>query len=69
MYDKLVNKVNTIDSTEFVLKTQYNTGKSGLEKKIDDTDKKISHTRGLVKKQIMMPRSLRVKLKFLVLQA
>ena len=49
MYDKVVAKVNAIDNSGFVLKTQYNTDKSGLEKKIDDADKKISDTSGLVK--------------------
>ena len=49
MYDKVVAKVNAIDISGFVLKTQYNTDKSGLEKKIDDADKKISDTSGLVK--------------------
>ena len=43
MYDKLVVKTNNIDTSEFVLKTKYDTGKSDLEKKIPDT-------RGLVKK-------------------
>ena len=33
VYDKLVTKVNTINASGFVLKTQYNTDKSGLEKK------------------------------------
>ena len=32
-YSKLVTKINTIDIGEFVLKTQYNTDKSGSEKK------------------------------------
>ena len=32
-YSKLVTKINTIDTGEFVLKTQYNTDKSGSEKK------------------------------------
>ena len=36
-YDKLVAKVNNIDSTGFVLKTTYDTDKSDLEKKIPDT--------------------------------
>ena len=34
VYDKLVTKVNTINTSGFVLKTQYNTDKSGLEKKM-----------------------------------
>ena len=33
VYDILVTKVNTINASGFVLKTQYNTDKSGLEKK------------------------------------
>ena len=32
-YGKLVTKINTIDTGEFVLKTEYNTDKSGSEKK------------------------------------
>ena len=34
MYDKLVIKVNNIDTSDFALKTKYNTGKTELEKKI-----------------------------------
>ena len=41
--DKLVTKVNNINTSGFVLKTKYDTGKSELEKKIPDTS-------GLVKK-------------------
>ena len=33
VHDKLVAKVNNIDTTVFVSKTKYNTGKSDLEKK------------------------------------
>ena len=33
MYDKLVAKVNTIDTTAFVLKTKCDADKSDLEKK------------------------------------
>ena len=43
VYDKLVTKVNTIDTSGFDLKTTYNVDKSELEKKIPDTS-------GLVKK-------------------
>ena len=35
VYDKLVAKVNAIDTSGFVLKTKYDTDKSGLEKKIN----------------------------------
>ena len=37
VYDKLIAKVNNIDTTGFVLKTKYDTDKSELEKKIPDT--------------------------------
>ena len=40
MYDKLVTKVNDIDTSEFVFKTKCDTYKSNLEKKVSDTDKK-----------------------------
>ena len=43
VYDKLVAKVNNIDTSRFVLKTKYDTDKSELENKIPDTS-------GLVKK-------------------
>ena len=42
-YDKLVEKVNNIDSSGFVLKTKYDTDKTELENEIPDTS-------GLVKK-------------------
>ena len=34
LYDKLVAKVNNIDTSDFVLKTKYDTGKTELENKI-----------------------------------
>ena len=40
-YNKLVSKVNNIDSAGFVLKTTYDTDKLDLEKKISDADKKF----------------------------
>ena len=49
-YNKLVTNVNNIDTTGFVLKSKYNTDKSGLEKKISDTEKKIPNTSAFVKK-------------------
>ena len=36
VYDKLVAKVNKIDTGEFILKGNYDTNKSELEKKIPD---------------------------------
>ena len=52
VHDKLVAKVNIIDTTAFVLKTKYDIDKAELEKKIPDTS-------GIVKKQITMPKSLK----------
>ena len=43
VYDKFVAKVNSIDTSGFVLKTKHDTDKSELESKIADTG-------GLVKK-------------------
>ena len=36
VYDKLAAKVNNIDTSDFVLKTKYQTDKTELEKKISD---------------------------------
>ena len=47
LYDKLVTKVNGIDSSGFAVKTQYDTEKSGLEKKINGTEKKVPDTSAL----------------------
>ena len=49
-YDKLVEKVDNIDTTGFVLKTTYDTDKSNLGKKISDAEKKIPNTSDLAKK-------------------
>ena len=48
LFDKWVAKVNAIDTSGFVLKTQYNIDKSGLQKKIDEAAKKKLDTSGLV---------------------
>ena len=45
----MVEKVNNINTTGFVLKTTYDTDKSDLEKK-NDADKKIPDTKNLVRK-------------------
>ena len=39
MYDKLVARVNNIDTSGFVLRTKYDAYKTELEKKIPDTIK------------------------------
>ena len=36
MYDKLVAKVDNTDTSDFLLKTKYNTNKTELEEKIPD---------------------------------
>ena len=53
VYDKLVAKLNEIDTSGFILKTKYNTDKSNLEKKISDADKKFLILVNLLKKQII----------------
>ena len=50
VYNKLVAKVNNIDTSRFVLKTKYKTDKSDLEKNISHSEKKIPDTSGLVEK-------------------
>ena len=49
-YDKLVAKVNSIDSSRFALKTKYNIDESEIENKIPDT--KITEREG--KKQVLV---------------
>ena len=52
VHDKLVVKVNSIDTSGFVLKTKYDTDKSDLEKKISDADKIFLILVDLLKRQI-----------------
>ena len=49
-YDKLVNKVNSVDNTNFVSRTKYEKDGSDFEDKIDKIDKKIPDVRDFVKK-------------------
>ena len=42
VYDKLVAKVNDIDTSGFVLKTKYDGDKTELEKNIPDTSKLVT---------------------------
>ena len=44
VYDKLVEKVNNIDTTRFVLKTRYDTDKTELENRIPDTNGLVKTT-------------------------
>ena len=50
VYNKLVTKVNTIDTSRLALKMQYITDKPRLEKIIDDANKKKPDASGHVKK-------------------
>ena len=45
VYDKLVAKVNNIDTSDFVLKTKYQTDKTELEKKIPDVNDFVKKTK------------------------
>ena len=44
LYDKLVTKVNNINTSGFVLETEYDTDKSELENKIPDTSSLVKKT-------------------------
>ena len=45
VYDKLVAKVNNIDTSGFLLKTKYDTNKLELENKIPDTSSLVKKSR------------------------
>ena len=45
VYDKLTAKVNNIDTSDFVLKTKYQTGKTELEKKVPDVTDFVKKTK------------------------
>ena len=60
-YDKLLGLVNDIDTSDFVLKTKYNTNKTELVNNIPDTS-------DLLKKKIIITLKLQnQKIKFLKL--
>ena len=52
-YDKLVNKVNDIDTTNFVARTKYEKDGSNFEDKINKVEKKIPNVSDLVKKSAL----------------
>ena len=58
-YDKLVNKVNSIDNTNFLSRAKYEKVGSDFEDKIDKIEKKILDVSNLVKKQILILRLLK----------
>ena len=45
VYDKVVAKVNNIDSSDFVLKIEYQTDKTELENKIPDVTNFVKKTK------------------------
>ena len=45
MYEKLTAKVNNVDTSDFVLKTKYQTDKTELEKKILDVTDFVNKTK------------------------
>ena len=47
MCDKLVSKVDNIDTSWLVLKTKYDIHKSDLQETISGVDKKVPNTSGL----------------------
>ena len=47
VFDKLLAKVNNIDTSDFVLKTKYETDKTELEKKIPDVSNLVKNQNSL----------------------
>ena len=45
VYDKLAAKVNNVDTSDFVLKTKYQTDKTELERKIPDVTDFVKKTK------------------------
>ena len=56
VYNKLVTKVDNIDTSDFVLKTKYNTDKTELEKKIPNVTnlKKKQKKTDRIRKQFLL---------------
>ena len=48
VYDKLVGKVNNIDTSDFALKTNYNADKTELENRIPDVSNLVKKTKLLI---------------------
>ena len=66
-YDKLVNKVNGIDNTNFVSRTKYEKDGLDFEDKIDKIDKNIPNVSDFVKKHILILKLLKLRVKYLAL--
>ena len=59
VYNKLNAKVNNIDTSQFVLKTKYDTDKSDLKKEIPDTSglvKKFDHNAKITEIENKIPK-------------
>ena len=66
MYDKLVPKINAIDTkvpgtSAINPKTQYDTAKQNLEKKTEDINKKFPNTSGQVRKTDLNIKILKIE--------
>ena len=59
-YNKLVNKVNNIDTSRFILKAKYDADKIELEKKIPDTS-------NLIENQTIILKLVKQKIEYQVL--
>ena len=66
MYNNLVPKVYNIGTSRFVLKTKYDDNILDPEKKIIAADKKYLMLVELLKKQIIILRLLKEKVKYLI---
>ena len=60
-YNKLVTKVDNIETTGFVLKTKCENDRADLEKEISDVDKKIPHVSNLIKKADLNAKTTEVE--------
>ena len=58
-YNKLVTKVDNIDTTNFVKKSKYEKDGSDFEDKINKIDQKLPNISSLVKKQILILKFLK----------
>ena len=54
VYDKLVTKVNNIDTSRFVLKTKYDADKSKLENKIPDTTGLVNYNTKITEQRVTL---------------
>ena len=69
VYDQLVVKVNNIDTSDFVLKTNYQTDKIELEKKIPDTSRLVKYRMLVIslRKQTITQKLLKLKINLLTI--